>query len=65
MGMGKDCITDNELYIFFCFIGPSSVLAKLTLKVLAFQENCDPELVPRFAFCVSQTLEKPTCARNR
>lgn len=33
--------------------------------VLAFQENCDPELAPRLPFLrVSQTPEKPTFARQ-
>jgi hypothetical protein len=65
MGAGKDCITDNELYIFFCFIGPS-VLAKLTLKPFQrFKKTVIPNLCRDCLSCVSQTLEKPTCARNR
>ena len=61
MGMGKDCITDNELYIFLLFHRTFFDACQADLEaVLAFQENCDPEHVPRLPFScvVPQTLEK-------
>jgi hypothetical protein len=42
------------------------MLAKLRLKLLVFQENCDPELVLRLPFSlrVPQTLEKAHVLRT-